>query len=233
MKKTIIILSAIALLAGNCYAQNSNYFTTQDTVIITTKIEDISLKLSKEEFNRIVSNQSELLMKNNWIDNPDNTYLLREYKDATFGGEAGQNIYYILYYHFVKNDVYYEEEGKSLINIFLNINSLFQKLENGGTFFGHQSVRILAYSAYATYELDCPARELKSYDISKQKDLYIQSLRQLIQDETDTDQFLIEEEKVQKIKELNKIVDEIEKSITNIFYLRKAQEFHYKYYGYY
>ena len=38
-------------------------------------------------------------------------------------------------------------------------------------------------------------------------------------------------EKAKRMKELNKIVDNLDKLITDIFYLRKAQAFHYKYYN--
>ena len=37
---------------------------------------------------------------------------------------------------------------------------------------------------------------------------------------------------VERRKSLNEIVDKIERSITDIFFLRKAQAFHYKHYVY-
>ncbi len=242
MRKIVIILGAI-LIAADCYSQNPEPYTTEDTIVITTEIEGISLKFSKEEFNNIVSNQPELY--DNLIDSPDDTYSrgvmrkfrLRDGKGVNFGSAAGQDTYYVLYAYFMKQKYgsEYVEMRKNLISIFLNINSLFQKIQYGGTYFAHQCVRILAYAEYAIYEylFATSVSELKPYDINKQKDLYIQSLRQLIQNETDIDVHVLGEEKLQRLEELNKIADEIEINITDIFYLRKAQEFQYKYYAFF
>lgn len=111
----------------------------------------------------------------------------------------------------------YVEIRENLINLYLDINSLFQKIEHGGTYFGHQSYRILAYAEYNIYLYKYGIEKL--YDISKQKELYIKSLRQLIKDE-------------EYDENVDEIVNIIDKRITNIFYLRCAQEFQYKYYGF-
>ena len=200
MRKIAIILSVLVLILSNGYAQNlkEHYYTTQDTIVITAKIENISLKFSKEEFNDIINNQPELY--DDWIANPDETYLLREYKG--FGGEAGQDTYYILYAYFLKqkNGSEYSVMRENLINLYSNINSIFQKIQYGGTYFGHQYIRILGYAEYAIYQYTY-VDELKPYDIGKQKDLYVQSLRQLVQDEINFhfDVTVTKEEKKQRI----------------------------------
>lgn len=73
----------------------------------------------------------------------------------------------------------------------------------------------------------------KTYDITKQKELYIKSLRQLIDDESKIDNETLGKEKAERNKELNKIVDDLNKLITDNFYLRRTQEFHYRHYEYY
>ena len=73
----------------------------------------------------------------------------------------------------------------------------------------------------------------KTYDITKQKELYIKSLRQLIKDENRIDSGTFGKEKIDREKELNEIVDNLNELITSNFYLRRAQEFQYSHYEYY
>lgn len=58
-------------------------------------------------------------------------------------------------------------------------------------------------------------------------------MRQLIEDESKIDFNTFGQEKIEQTQKLNKIVDELDKQITNNFYLRRAQEFQYGYYEYY
>lgn len=58
-------------------------------------------------------------------------------------------------------------------------------------------------------------------------------MRQLIEDESKIDFNTFGQEKIEQTQKLNKIVDELDKLITNNFYLRRAQEFQYGYYEYY
>ena len=73
----------------------------------------------------------------------------------------------------------------------------------------------------------------KTYGIKKQKANYIESLRQLIEDESKIDFKTSGINKIERIQKLNKIVDELDKLITDNFYLRRAQEFQYGHYEYY
>ena len=73
----------------------------------------------------------------------------------------------------------------------------------------------------------------KSYAITKQKELYIKSLRQLIKDESTIDFITLGKDKEIRNKELNEIVDKLEELITDNFYLRRAQEFQHSHYEYY
>jgi hypothetical protein len=214
-------------------ADKSKYYTTKDTLLITTETGD-TLKYNKEEFNTIVDNHPELYSDN--TQDPDATYYCNADKKG-FNSEVGQDEYYVLYAYFLKqkNGINkYAERRKQLIGIYSNINSLFGQLQYGGTYFGHQASRILGYAEYSVYLYNYYENKLsKTYDIGKQKDLYIKSLRQLIDDESTIDNETLGQEKIKRNKELNTIVSELEKALTDHFYLGQAQEFQYGHYQYY
>lgn len=212
---------------------NSKYYTQQDTISIATEKNGDSLKYSKEEFNNIVNNHPEFFEE--YPNNPDQTYYDGNDKEE-FGSEVGQDFYYILYANFLKQKngaQEFAQQRQKLIDIYSNINSLFGHFEYGGTYFGHQRSRILGYAEYSIYLLSKNKDDFtKTYDITIQKQLYIKSLRQLIEDESKIDFNTLEQEKIDRTIELNKIVDELDKLITDNFYLRRAQEFHYGHYEY-
>ncbi len=201
--------------------------------MITTETGD-TLKYSKDGFNQIVDNHPELT--NEYAQDPDQTYYCNRDKEQ-FGSEAGQDTYYILYAYFLKqkNGIdKYAERRKRLIDICSNINSLSRYFEYGGTYFEHQQSRILGYAAYSIYLYSQGEKYFaKIYDIAKRKELYIKSLRQLIEDESKVDFYTLAQEKLTRNRELNKIVNNIDKAITENYYLRRAQEFHYRHYEYY
>ena len=215
-------------------ADNSKYYTNQDTLIITNEIGDTS-KYGKQEFNQLIDNHPEFL--SDYVKDPDLTYYSNGEK-GEFNSEAGQDGYYMLYAYFLKNkngDTKYAARRKKLIDIYSNINSLFAHFEYGGTYFGHQGARILGYVEYSVYlyKQNETYSISKTYDITKQKELYIKSLRQLISDESSIDFNTTGQDKVERIKKLNKIVDDIDKAITDNYYLRRTQEFHNGHYEYY
>lgn len=213
--------------------ENSKYYTIQDTITIATEIGD-TLKYAKSDFNAIVDKHSEFFQK--YPENPDQEYYNHNDKDE-FGSEVGQDDYYQLYAYFLKqkNGIEnYAQQRKRLVDIYSNINSLFGHFQYGGTYFGHQSRRILGYAEYSIYLLPKKKEDIeKTYDISKQKQLYIKSLRQLIEDESKIDFNSMGKDKIERNKELNNIVDELAILITDNFYLRRAQEFQYVHYEYY
>ena len=252
MKQTIYILTiTIGLLSCNnqpkqvdkttiantdtktTKVDNSKYYTQQDTILIATEIGD-TLKYAKADFNNIVDKHTEFFEE--YPDNPDQAYFNDNDKEE-FGSEVGQDNYYALYAYFLKqkNGVKeFAQQRQKLIDIYSNINSLFRHFEYGGTYFGHQSRRILGYAEYSIYLLPKNKDDIsKTYDITKQKELYIKSLRQLIDDESKIDFNTLGQEKIERTKKLNKIVDELDKLITDNFYLRRAQEFQYGHYEYY
>lgn len=217
---------------------NSKYYIKKDTITIATEIGD-TLKYSKEEFNHIIDNHPEFFyayQQYGYPQDPDQAYYCNK-DEEEFGSELGQDHYYELYAYFLKqkNGIQkYAQQRKKLIDIYSNINSLFGYFQYGGTYFGHQGRRIVGYAEYSIYLLPKKKEDIeKTYDISKQKELYIKSLRQLIEDESKIDFNTLGNDKIQRNKELNKIVDELNRLITDNFYLRRAQEFQHEHYEYY
>jgi len=214
-------------------SDNSKYYATTDTIEISTETVG-TLKYGKEEFNQIVNNHPELFT--NYSEEPDIKYYCNG-DNKEFSSEVGKDEYYVLYAYFLKqkNGIdKYAKHREKIIAIYTNINSLFQRFQYGGTYFGHQYARILGYAEYSVYLYSERIDKFeKTYDITKQKELYIKSLRQLIDDESKIDYETLGKEKTERNKELNKIVDDINNLITDIFYLRRTQEFHYGYYEYY
>lgn len=212
---------------------NSKYYTSQDTLTITTELAD-TFKFSKADFNSLVDKHPEFF--ENYPDNPDQAY--NNINDTyEFGSEVGQDSYYLLYAYFLKqkNGIEkYASQRQKLIDIYSNINLLFRHFQYGGTYFMHQSRRILGYAEYSIYLMPKTKQDVeKTYDIAKQKNLYIKSLRQLVEDESKIDFNSQGEDKIDRYKELYKIVDNLDGLITDNFYLRRAQEFHYGHYEYY
>jgi hypothetical protein len=258
--KNIFYMTLLAILGCNNKAKKSDtvskpsvafnnsktqYYTIQDTLIITTETGD-TFRYDSASFNKIIDNFPALYRQD--TRDPDETYFGTEiWKDVvdkngktvhlTFGSEAGQDGYYILYAYFLKQKngiVNQRERRNKLIDIYSNINSLFGNFQYGGTFFGHQSYWLLAYAEYSVYLYIQNEKFIsKTYDISKQKALYIKSLRQLIEDESKIDPNTLGQDKIKRNKELNLIVDKIAGDITDNYYLRRTQQFHYDHYEYY
>jgi hypothetical protein len=228
--QTVTIDSTNATSVQNTKIDNSRYYTNLNTVIIAMEPDD-TMRYSKAQFNEVVDKHPEFF--EDFPNDPDALY--SNNKDDNFYSEAGQDNYYATYAYFLKqkNGVKkYANQREKLINIFLDINHLFGMLQYGGTYFGHQYTRILGYAEYSVYILTYGSDE-KTYDISKQKELYIKSLRQLIDDESKIDFESMGKEKIERTKELNKIVDDLNRLITDIFFLRRAQEFQYRHYQYF
>ncbi len=212
---------------------NAKYHTGLDTILITNEIGD-TLKYAKTDFNNIVDKHSEFFEE--YPQNPDLAYFKNNDKEE-FESEIGQDNYYSLYAYFLKqkNGVEkFSQQRQKLIDIYSNINLLFAHIEYGGTYFGHESIRILGYAEYSICLLPKSKDDIsKTYDITKQKALYIKSLRQIIEDESKIDFNTLGPDKIERTQKLNKIVDVIDKLITDNFYLKRAQEFHYGHYEYY
>ncbi len=209
------------------------HFTANDVMILVNEISD-TLKYTKAAFKEIIANHPELL--NEIPKDPDSTYFaLTDY--SRFGSEAGRDEYYMLYAYFLKkkNGIErYAECRSKLVDIYSNINSVFAWIQYGGTYFGHQHYRITGYAEFSVYLYkNFEKGHQQPYDISKQKNLYTESLRQLIAAEIKMDMLNSLFERMERARDMNSFVDNIDKTITDDFYLRQAQQFQYRHYEYY
>ena len=147
-----------------------------------------------------------------------------------FTSEAGEDSFFALYAYFLKHkqgDTKYRVERENLLHIFWLINELHGSLQYGGTYFGHQHYRIYGFAEYAIYRYADNDWLVKNYSIEKQKRMFLDGLRQRILDEEEHDFETLGAAKTKRRKELLAIVDEMDKHISNFFYLRVAQEFTY------
>jgi hypothetical protein len=213
------------------------YHTNMETIRIYAPSK--SIEFSKNEFNDIIDNFPELYDNN--INSPDSTFSessisvdlidsLGNKKHLSFGSEAGQDSYYILYAYFLKHKngiSKYKIRRKNLREIYITLNSIFGTLNNGGTYYGHQYNRIEGYAEFSIYWYRHYEDYFdRNYDIKKQKKLYIAELKQLILDEEKIDsQIYGLEEKMKRRKKIFKDVNKLEYLITDNFYLRMAKSF--------
>lgn len=207
------------------------FYATEDSVTIFDTVDD-SIAYTKQAFNNIIDQYPELVSKD--IYHPDITYNGLRKKGVRFSSESGQDEYYTLYAYFLNkrnDDTIFAARRNQLIQTYELINSLFQKLQGGGTYFGHQLSRIQAYVAYDIYQLRWSNQPSKK-DISKQKALFIQSLRQIITDTYNGSNAIATSVLPEHLKKLTAIVDQIAMNITDLWYLRKVQQFLYRYYSY-
>ena len=221
----------------------SQFYAKGDSIIISSKHFD-TITYSKEEFNQIVDNFPSLYLS--IPVNPDISYAQSGYfkdeieangnkKHLSFGSEQGQDTYYILYSHFLRqkqNDKDLDTVRENLISIYQNTNDIFGYLNYGGTFFGHQYNRINGYAEYGVYEYRSFSDiDNKLADIQKLKQLYLTSLKEIIHREIELDNEIPQKsEKIKRENELLKYVATLDKIITSNFYLKKAQQFQYSYY---
>jgi hypothetical protein len=220
---------------------DNSFRTSLDTVRIEYQYD--TLIYSKEEFNEIADNFPEL--HEDIPMHPDIEYYKSgifkdivdkdgNQKHISFRSESGQDEFYMLYAYFLKKRNTYataEKARNSLIEIFTTLNNIFGLLNNGGTYYGHQYKRIKGYAEYWAYWFGKENKESKTNDISKQKELFISSLKQEISAiiKKDND-FRGEKEKEQKARKLFAEADKLGSLLSNYFLLRRAQEFRYSYY---
>lgn len=172
---------------------------------------------------------------------PDKAYAIVEKqaslkagKNHDFGCEVCRDDFYELYAYFLKQHngtKKYQLKRDTLLKLFRNINFIAGKLAQGGTYFGHQYRRIAGYAEYAVYvetthqfyhnKANTPAYQVK------QKQLYISSLKRLINDELTANNDYSEKDKLLVKKQLFETVNQIDRLITNYFYLKATQQFQY------
>lgn len=223
-------LNTIGVLPLNPDSSQKFHYTTLDTILISSHPER-TLKYTEEDFNNLVDAHEEFFREDPLY--PDVAYDSRN-ESADFESEAGQDQYYLLYAHFLKERTgtdKFVDERSNLNEIYSIINSIFQQLQNGGTFFGHLDLRIPAYTEYAVYQLSIEEDEVISLvDFTQQKELYIQSLRLLIADRMTASPNTYGSNNMARKLELERKIDNLGELITDAFYLHRARDFQSLYY---
>lgn len=125
----------------------SKYHTTLDTVHIKTGIssgyyddEEWIISFTKDEYNKLVDNHPEFFYDGYDVEEAYDNCSLHHF----YGGQAGEDEYYLVYAHFLKNkngDKELEKERKALLQIYREINYMHGSLR-GGTGYGHKYIRI-------------------------------------------------------------------------------------------
>lgn len=205
--------------------------TNNDSVKII--IDSFSLVYTKQEFQLITDSFPQLKGIDGIVEHPDSAY--RKYPvyagGYTFGSEAGQDEFYLLYAHFLRatNSNKNKEERGNLIKIYWALNEIYGELNRGGTYFGHVYYRIVGYVEYEIYCLSQDNEDNISSDFVKQKEKFISSIKKEIDKgikELETYGTNIDKAQLQEyVKELNNM-------LTNEFYLSKAVNFKMKYYNF-
>jgi hypothetical protein len=139
-----------------------------------------------------------------------------------FSSEAGKDNFYVIYAYFLKRKTqnHYPKIKKQLFEAYQQINRYYGHWNSGGTYFGHQSWRIIGYTQFDVYNY-IKYKEEKHIepDYRKQKSLYINMLRQRAIDQVNIEHGVYP--KGAKTKMLD-AVSKIDKSIDNWFLLQKA-----------
>lgn len=204
---------------------------------VTISVDDVNYTYTKEEFRIITDSFPQLSKKGRIIENPDIVYTTHPVfvSNYTFGSEAGQDHFYILYAYFLKqeNGDKYDKERQDLTKIYRAINDFYALINRGGTYFGHQYNRILGYVEYDIYKFINDSTRYDIRKLEKEKKHFTDRLKKISDRFLDHEIMLYGEKSLQDEKEeLEKILDDINKLITSGFYLKKARDFRRDYYNY-
>ncbi|MEZ2442256.1 hypothetical protein AB6805_11065 [Chitinophaga sp. RCC_12] len=169
MHKGFLFFLLFCLVA--CHANKPDHRTKIDTA----KKEDSSPKITIDSDANLVYTENELksILKRNPVfmekyptspaEAYANLWCHSIPEDARFGGEAGQDEFYLLYsYFWKKKNVNQQQRRERLLRLYRYVNEIYGELHHGGTYFGHQYKRIPAYVEYDLYCLD-PVDSLPGY----------------------------------------------------------------------
>ncbi len=164
--KPLIFVCRLLFLSVFCACHRNNddtlirktRYTQQDSLTIN------GFKFTKKEFNQILDNFPRLYQ--NEVVHPDSLYKI-EYsnphfedfyeQNISFGSDAGQDRYFALYAYFLakKNKgSKFEYLREPLNHSYQIINTIFERINLGGTYYIHQSSCIPAWVEFEIYQLN-------------------------------------------------------------------------------
>ena len=211
------------------------YYTTKDSVLLASFQEDI-VYVSKEDFNDVVRKHPEFFAE--YPTDPYVTYSSIP-SSVEFGSEVGQDMYYLYYAYFLRNtnemykiDDDFDHQRNKVMIIYTRLNRIFGLLDGGGPGYMHSYRRTIGEAEYAVYLYALTRKDFTvKYDITKQKELFKQTLQQIVSDRLGSTFDIHETEKPELKKELFALINEIDTQITDSFYLTQAQQFYYSNYA--
>ncbi|PIQ15844.1 MAG: hypothetical protein COW67_06170 [Flavobacteriales bacterium CG18_big_fil_WC_8_21_14_2_50_32_9] len=249
MKKFIIISQVLVLLffVGCSNNKNKNSDELLENSDMTTElVEELRILVLIDGQDTFKVKESEIIkfkdyfglnVKSGNFLHPELTYERRKRNnddmEMMYSSEAGVDNYYILYSLVLKehNGIdEYVNKRDTLIDIYRKINSLYNHLDNGGTYFGHMYKRIHGLAEFSIYTMIENKYYVKEYDIENLKKHFISSLKEYFRNEVNSDSDLVDKEKIEKIEGLNNELEKLDNLITSFFYLKKAQMFSCNYY---
>lgn len=201
-------------------------YTQQDTLNLNGH------KFSKKEFNEVVDHfprlyQDEVLQPDSlYASEFTNPYFDKSYEQyVSFNCDAGQDRFFALYAHFleIKNKgTRFEYLRKHLKDSYDAINTIFERLNRGGTTYIHQSNCIPAYVEYDVYELNHSERQpVFTKKTRAERYEFITELKQQIENESQMADISYEFEK-EKIADL---VEKLNEAIVDDYVLFKTKQF--------
>lgn len=231
------VISFYSISFGQDIAFNpEEYYTTKDSVLLASFEDDVVYVL-KNDFNDVVRKHPEFFVE--YPTDPERTYAKNS--DEQFMSEVGQDDYYLYYAYFLRNtnemynidDDFNYQRNKAMI-IYTRLNRIFGLLDGGGPGYMHLYRRTFGEAEYAVY-LYALTRDRDDftvkYDITKQKDLFKQTLKQIVTDRLENTYDINETEKPDLKEELFALINDIDSQITDSFYLTQAQQFYYNNYA--
>lgn len=210
------------------------YYTTKDSVLLAS-FEGNIVYVLKDEFNDAVNKHPEFFTA--YPENPDNTYAKNS--DEQFTSEVGQDMYYLYYAYFLRNtnemykiDDNFNHQRNKIMIIYTRLNRIFSLLDGGGSGYVHLYCRTLGEAEYTVYMYALTRKDFTvKYDISKQRDLFKQTLQQIVNDRLGSTFDIHETGKPALKEEIVALINEIDSQITDSFYLTQAQRFYYNNYA--
>lgn len=204
------------------------YYTTKDPVLLASFEDDI-VYVSKDDFNDVVRKHPEFFVES--PTDPERTYA--ENSDEQFTSEVGQDDYYLFYAYFLRNtnemykiDNDFSYQRNKIMIIYTRLNRMFSLLDGGGPGYMHLYRRTFGEAEYTIYLYALTRNYFTvKYDITKQKNLFIQTLKQVVDDRLGNTFDILETEKPKLKKKINALINEIDSEITDSFFLAQAQRF--------
>lgn len=207
------------------------YYTTKESVLLAS-FEGDTVNVLKDDFNDVVRNHPEF-----FVEFPNDPYVTYSSipSSVEFGSEVGQDMYYLYYAYFLRNtnemykiDDDFNHQRNKIMIIYTRLNRMFSLLDGGGPGYMHSYRRTFGEAEYAIYLYALTRKDFTvKYDITKQKELFKQTLQQIVSDRLGSTFDIHETENPKLKKELFALINEIDSQITDSFYLTQAQQFYY------